>query len=84
MNQTDIIESLKGYISKEILDGEDIGLEPSTPLIEWGVINSMEIARLIGFIHERFGVGVPSDKITLDHFKSLDTISLLVMEQRGS
>jgi len=82
VSQAQIIDGLRTYISEEVLDGEDIGLEATTPLIEWGVINSMEIAKLVNFIHGRFGVDLPSDKITLEHFQSLDSLSRLVMEQK--
>lgn len=80
MNQSEVLHSLKGYISREILDGKDIGLDGSTPLIEWGIINSMEIARLVTFIQERFGVKVPSDKITIEYFGNLNAISSLVVD----
>lgn len=80
MNTNEIQKALTEYIANEVLDGEDIGLEPTTPLIEWGVINSMEIARLVSFVDERFGVTIPSDKITIEHFKTIDAITALVEE----
>ncbi len=80
MKQSEVMASLKGYISREILDGKDIGLDDSTPLLEWGIINSMEIARLVSFIQDRFGVEVPSDKITIEYFKDLTAITNLVLE----
>lgn len=84
MNQTDLVNNLKSYISTEILDGQDIGLDGSTPLIEWGILNSMEIARMVAFIHERFEVEIPGDKITIEHFQNLDALSELVLDQRGN
>lgn len=80
MNQSEVLESLKGYISREILDGKDIGLDGSTPLLEWGIINSMEMARLVSFIQDKFGVEVPSDKITIEYFKDLTSVTNLVLE----
>ena len=80
MQQTEVIEQLKGYISREILDGKDIGLDDSTPLLEWGIINSMEIARIVSFIQSRFDVGIPDDKILPEYFMNLTAISGLVME----
>ena len=80
MKQAEVLESLKGYISHEILDGKDIGLDGATPLLEWGIINSMEMARLVSFIEDRFGVEVPSDKITIEYFKDLTAITNLVLE----
>lgn len=83
MSPSSVVEGLKSYVSSEILDGEDIGLEASTPLIEWGIVNSMEIARLVAFIQDRWGVAIPGDMITLEHFKDLYSISRLIVEEDG-
>ena len=78
MTSEEIIQDLRIYVSEQILDGEDVGLEPTTPLIEWGILNSMEIAQLVAFIHDRFAVDVPVDAVTLDNFKDLDSLAKLV------
>lgn len=80
MNQSEVLAVLKGYISREILDGKDIGLNESTPLLEWGIINSMEIARIVTFIENRFHVEISTDKILPEHFINLSAISALVTE----
>ncbi len=80
MDRSDIIKDLKNYISHEILDGKDMGLDGSTPLLEWGIINSMEIARLITFIEDRYTVKVPDDKIVAEYFVDLASITKLVLE----
>jgi acyl carrier protein len=74
------MEALKGYISREILDGKDMGLNGSTPLLEWGIINSMEIARLVSFIQDQYSVKVPNDKIVAEYFVDLASITNLVLE----
>ena len=78
MKQSEILDELKGYISREVLDGKDIGLDDSTPLLEWGIINSMEIAKMVSFIQTRFHVGIPDDKILPEHFINLSALSNLV------
>jgi acyl carrier protein len=80
MNKAEVSKELKDYISREILDGKDIGLDDSTPLLEWGIINSMEIAKMVSFIEDRFQVGIPEDKISAEYFMSLGAISDLVVE----
>ena len=80
MNKSEVLQELKNYVSHEILDGKDIGLGDSTPLLEWGIINSMEIARMVSFIEDRFQVGIPEDKISPEYFMSLSAISDLVTE----
>jgi acyl carrier protein len=79
MEQSEVLEELIGYISREVLDGKDIGLDDSTPLLEWGVINSMEIARIVSFIQARFHVEIPDDKILPEYFLNLSAISKLVV-----
>jgi acyl carrier protein len=78
MTSEEIIQDLRIYVSEQILDGEDVGLEATTPLIEWGILNSMEIAQLVAFIHDTFAVDVPVDAVTLDNFKDLDSLAKLV------
>ena len=43
MQRTTIIEQLQGYIAQDILAGKDIGLDETTPLLEWGIINSLRL-----------------------------------------
>ena len=80
MEQSKILDELKAYISREVLDGKDIGLDESTPLLEWGIINSMEIARIVGFIQNRLHVEIPDSKILPEYFINLEAISRLVIE----
>lgn len=83
MDHSAIAANLKTYIANEILDGKDIGLEDSTPLLEWGVLNSMEIARMVSFIQDRFEVAVPDDRIVIDNFKDVESIANLVTNLKG-
>lgn len=79
MQRADVLAALKTYIVNEILDGREIGLEPSTPLLEWGIINSLEMMRLLTFIQTEFNVEVPMGQIVPDHFKDLDALTDLVL-----
>ncbi len=78
MGQSGVIQGLKEYVAKELLEGQDIGLDETTPLLEWGVINSIEMARLVTFIENRWSVSVPEEMIVIQHFKSIESIAALV------
>ncbi len=79
MKQTEILDELKGYISREVLDGKDVGLDESTPLLEWGIIDSMGMANMVSFIQNRFHVEIPDDMILPEHFINLSALSNLVV-----
>lgn len=81
MEQRTIIEYLKTYFAQDVLGGKDIGLDETTPLLEWGIINSIETARLLSFINKRFDVSIPPDKLTADAFTNIVSISNLIQEQ---
>ena len=78
MNSNEILTRLTEYVSKEILNGDDRELTPTSPLLEWGVINSIEIIKLLGFIHTTFGVRVPEGELTASSFKNLESMTQLI------
>jgi acyl carrier protein len=84
MPQADVLSILTDYISREVLDGQADDLEPTTPLLEWGVLNSMEMARLLAFVRDTFAVQVPADRVIASNFKNLAAITNLVVELRDA
>jgi acyl carrier protein len=79
-----VLAALTQYISKEVLEGRDEGLESTSPLLAWGVINSLEITRLVAFVRKEFGVEIPATRMAPQHFKDLESITALVMDLRNS
>jgi acyl carrier protein len=79
MQRAEVMNALSNYIVNQVLDGKNIGLDEATPLLEWGVINSMEMIRLLNFIAQRFGVDIPAEKMVADHFTNLASITDLVL-----
>jgi len=78
-NRDDVCRLIGTYISEQFLDGsEDSGLKPDSPLLEWGVLNSMNTALLLAYIRNELGVTVPSTSITGRHFRDLNSITDMV------
>jgi acyl carrier protein len=80
MTREEILQALKEHIAQHILNGEDVGLDGQTPLLEWGILNSIEIMRLLSFIAERFHVNISPGKLTANNFNTLDSITGVVEE----
>ncbi len=79
MQRNQILAKLKEYILYQVLDGKAIGLDETTPLLEWGVINSIEIVHLLSFIQKEFAIEISPGQMTADHFSTLGTITDLVL-----
>ncbi|KOG90606.1 hypothetical protein ADK38_07795 [Streptomyces varsoviensis] len=81
MERADLLEKLIGFVRDDLLNGQaGAELTPTTPLLEWGVLDSIKTARLLAFIRDDIGVRVPPKKMVGDHFKDLEHVTDLVLE----
>jgi acyl carrier protein len=80
MEFTQVRNELEKYIRDEFLDGDSSAeLTATSPLLDWGVLNSMNTARLITFAGEQFGVNVPPQEVTPANFRDLGSITRMVL-----
>lgn len=57
-------------------NGRDIGED--TELIEQGVLDSLQILNLVGFMEERFAVTLPVEEFVPENFRSAAAIAAMV------
>jgi acyl carrier protein len=74
-----VVQELKAFVAREFLQGKTDGLDAQTPLLEWGIIDSIAIVSLIRFIQDRFQVEIPTSEITPDNLKNLSSLSTVVL-----
>ena len=51
------------------------GVGPETPLFTSGIIDSMAILHLIGFVELATGRAIPSEKVLMKHFRTVADIT---------
>jgi len=78
------LESLREYLSEHVLatpgqTGLEQGITAKTPLLEWGVLNSLRLTQLLGFIRDSLGVEVGAEHIVGGNFRDLDAVTRLVI-----
>ncbi|MBE1489194.1 acyl carrier protein [Plantactinospora soyae] len=80
---THVLEVLTKYVSVRLLGEDDAAdLTEQTPLLELGVLNSIETSRLVAYIRETFGVRLPPTSMTAGNFRDLRTIAGLVVSHQ--
>ena len=77
-----IQEEVSAYLFKRFL-AKDAKLEPSIPFSELG-IDSMTVVELVMFLEERFGIEIPSDQLTGDNLKSLESLIACAVANQSS
>ena len=77
-------EKIRQFIVNELIaDGRGCELTDSEPLIESGVIDSLGIMSLLGFLEENFAIQISGDDLVPDNFASISTISEFVALKSG-
>jgi clorobiocin biosynthesis protein CloN5 len=75
----EVAERIDWFVRSRFLDdSEDQALTETSPLLELGILTSMNTAILLAFIREQFEVAVPPMAITAGNFRDLRSISSMV------
>jgi clorobiocin biosynthesis protein CloN5 len=79
LTESDISARLIAFIRERFLDGDAAGeLDETSPLLEWGVINSLNSVILLSFISEEFGTPYQLENIDATTFKSVRNMTLML------
>lgn len=69
------LPALKDFIVSEFLDGHDSDFDEFTPLLEWGIIDSISMARLLAFVRTEFGFRVDQSAVIAANVVNLATFA---------
>ncbi len=72
-------ESIRNYIQTELVNSQEHStISDSDQLIESGIIDSLGIMKLIGFLEDNLSVQVDDMELVPENFSSIDAITSLV------
>jgi acyl carrier protein len=75
---------INDYISREIVqDSALLPLGNETPLLETGILDSLNLLRLVIFVQKRFETVVDDPDLASEHFASVDAICADLRSRAG-
>jgi acyl carrier protein len=74
-----IKDKIRDYVLESAKYTGVTGLTDDSSLIEAGVIDSLQLVRVVSFIEDTFGVNVDDEEILPKNFESINGMELLVM-----
>jgi clorobiocin biosynthesis protein CloN5 len=81
VSKEEVSAELLDFIRNKFLGGDPQGeLTASTPLLEWGVLDSLNTAVLLTHIRDDLGVTIPPVKVSSRFFKDVDSISAMICD----
>lgn len=78
----DIKDSIKNYVVTELVTGnQHADLGDTDQLIESGIIDSLGIMKLIGFLEDNLSVEIDDMELVPENFASIEAITTLVQRK---
>lgn len=72
----DIEQKIKAHITEQFMyDKPEVIINDDLQLVEQGIIDSVGIFQMIGFLEETFGIVFNPDEILLENFETIKAIS---------
>ena len=75
---SDVEQPIMEYISVVVAESGGGPVTRDTPLLDAGVLDSINLVRLVQFIEERFGISIPDGDMGAELFESPATVSAYV------
>ena len=72
---------IQGWLRDNVTGGRDV--PPDEPLIENGVLTSLQTVELVTFLEERFDIIVEDEEFDEENFGSVEAIASLVASKTG-
>lgn len=72
-------EEIRHYVLSEFLPGEKpSNLHDDTPLRTSGIIDSLGMLRMVGFIEQRFGIEIEAHEASVENFDRVEDIAAFI------
>lgn len=84
MTTDDIRKTITDYISEQLLVGEPEPVGADDELLIDGIIDSLGVTRLTGFISSEFAIEVPAEDVTVENFRTINLLSSYVGSRTGN
>jgi methoxymalonate biosynthesis acyl carrier protein len=75
-NNTDARAAIRGWLQENVTGGRDVA--DDEPLIENGVMTSLQTVELVTYLEDEFGITVEDDEFDEENFGSVEAIAALV------
>ena len=83
VTEAEVVDETRRYITENVLYARpDRVVAEDEHLMERGIVDSMGMMELIGFLEDRFGVQPADDEITEQNFATLRRIAAFVARKR--
>lgn len=74
---------IRSFVIQKFPVARKRSIDDNTPLLEYGIIDSLGVLDLVTFLEQSFGIAIADEELTPDHFASITSISVFVDKKRS-
>jgi acyl carrier protein len=78
----EIADAIRRFVQTQLRIHHRGRLTDDTPLLD-GVVDSLQVMRIISFVEEEFGVRLDIADVTMEHFSTVADIEKLVISKQS-
>lgn len=68
------VETIEHHIRHELLNDPEIKLQPDLDLLLSGLLDSLNVVKLVSFLEQHIGISIPPEDVLVEHFGSINLI----------
>jgi len=76
-------EQIRGFILEKYPRAREDGLTDRSPPLESGLIDSLGILDLVGFLEERFAIQVTDEELVPENFQTVGQLAVFVAQKKN-
>ena len=85
VSEQEIKETVKNFILKEYLPGEDpAALTDTTPLMTTGILDSIAVLKVVNFLESEFGITIEPHEAVVENLNTLSDMAQLVSSKKAA
>ncbi|MFI7418625.1 acyl carrier protein [Nonomuraea sp. NPDC049684] len=85
MSDDDLARRLVDFVQDNlVLDGDDVEVDETTPLLVSGLLDSLRTARLLNFLRKDVGVRITAAMLDPENFRDVATIVTMVRQLQSA
>ena len=82
-NNNNVDTRLRSFILEKFPLARKRGIEDDQPLLESGILDSLGVLDLVGFLEEEFCISVTDEELLPENFQTVESITVFVEKKIG-
>jgi acyl carrier protein len=78
-----LLAELRQFVARWFRDGREEGLEPETPLVTSGIVDSAGVLEVVDFVEQRFQVRIGDADVSLRNCNTLAAWARLIEQKHA-